>query len=83
MAEYQHHPEPTYGIEIRDGWTEDDYIAQARGFSSTAEFRQYRDAPQERREEMREARESRDNNGADDSDEDLGRYAELLKVSNE
>jgi hypothetical protein len=76
---YQVHPE-TYGIELRDGMSVDDYIAQARGFSSTAEFREYRDAPPERRAEMRR---QRDNNSTDCSDEDRRRTLEFLRIASE
>jgi hypothetical protein len=79
-TEYVHHPEPSCVIEFRDdGITSDDYIARARGFSSTAEFREYRCASERRREEMRADRDSRDD-GADDN-RDLVRVVELLKAT--
>ena len=83
MADYQHAPDTPYGygIEIRDNWSVDDYIAQARGFRSTREFIEYRDADDERRADMRRNRDSRDNR--DENNEDLRRYADFLKVCNE
>lgn len=54
-----HHPEPSYGIELRDGLTEDDYIAQARGFGTTAEWLEFRDASPTRRNEIVMERETR------------------------
>ena len=83
MADYQHYPDTPYGygIEIRDGWTTDDYIAQARGFRSTREFTEYRDADEERRTELRRNKGARDNRT--ESNEDLCRYAAFLRLSNE
>jgi hypothetical protein len=79
MAEYQHYPDPSYGIELRDnGWTTDDYIAQARGFRSTAEFREYRDADSDRKAEIIRDRKSGKPVNSDDGD--LFRYVELLKA---
>jgi hypothetical protein len=80
MADYQHYPDTPYGygIEIRNGWTEDDYIAQARRFRSTRDFIEYRDADEEHRADMRSNRDARDNR--EDDNEDLRRYAEFLKV---
>lgn len=78
MADYRHHPDVSYGIEIRDGWSESDYIAQARGFSSTAEFLEYRDASAERQEEMRRNRDKHVSANADDGD--LMRYAAYLNL---
>ena len=75
MTEYQHHPDYGYGIELRDGITADDYIAQARGFRSTAEFREYRDADPERQADMRRNRDSRDKR--DEDNEDLYRFVKL------
>jgi hypothetical protein len=75
MADYQHHPDYSYGIELRDGWTEDDYIAQARRFRSTAEFREYRDADGERQADMRRNRDSRDKR--EGNNEDLRRFVTL------
>ncbi len=75
MADYQHHPDYGYGIEIRDGWQVDDYIAQARGFSSTAEFRDYRDADEERQSDIRRNRDARDKR--DEDNEDLYRFVKL------
>ena len=78
MADYQHHPEPTYGIELRySGWTSDDYIAQARGFRSTDEFLEYRDATPERKAEIRS---NRGNNTSATDDGDLMRYAAYLNL---
>jgi hypothetical protein len=76
---YQVQPDPYYGIELRQGESADDYIAKARGFSSTAEFREYRDASPARREEMRNARDRRN---ADTNDDGRKRYVELLKARN-
>jgi len=75
MAEYQHHPDYGYGLELRDGYTTEDYIAQARGFRSTAEFREYRDADEERRADMRRNRDARDKR--EDNNEDLHRFVRL------
>jgi hypothetical protein len=75
MAEYQHHPDYGYGVEIRDGWTEDDYIAQARRFRSTREFIEYRDAEPERQADMRRDRDSREKR--EDNSEDLYRFVRL------
>lgn len=77
MVNYQVHPD-TYGIEIRDGQSVEDYISVARRFRSTAEFREFRDAGPERRKEMRR---SRDNNSAEDGDDDRRRTLEFLKAS--
>jgi hypothetical protein len=33
MTNYQVHPDVYYGVELRDGGSIDDYVAQARGFS--------------------------------------------------
>jgi hypothetical protein len=79
MNDYQIHPE-TYGIEVRDGQSVDDYIAKARGFSSTAEFREYRSASPERKTELRR---QRDNNTSVDSDDDSDRrrQLELLRIA--
>lgn len=74
---YRHHPDYGYGygIEIRDGWQEDDYIAQARRFRSTREFIEYRDAEPERQADMRRNRDARDKR--DESNEDLHRFVRL------
>jgi hypothetical protein len=66
---YVTHPDCYYGVELRDGMDVNDYIAQARGFSSTAQFIEYRDAPPERRAEMRRQRDNNDN-----GDDDRRRY---------
>jgi hypothetical protein len=78
MANYRHHPERSYGIEIRDGWSEDDYIANARGFTTTADFLEYRDATPERQAEIRD-RSNRGTTSATD-DGDLMRYAAFLNL---
>jgi hypothetical protein len=79
MNSYQIHPDSYYGVEIRDGQSVDDYIAKARGFSSTAEFREYRDSSPERQAEMRNRR-NRDNSA--DSDDDRRRALEFLRIEN-
>jgi len=76
---YEVQPAPCYGIELRQGESADDYIAKARGFGSTAEFREYRDASPARREQMRNARDRRN---AKTNDDDRKRYVELLKAMN-
>jgi hypothetical protein len=79
--DYQIHPDSHYGIELRAGESTDDYISRARGFSSTAEFREYRSASQEQRKAMRR---SRDNHSADsDEDSDRRRTLELLRICSE
>ncbi len=81
MANYQVHPDSFSSIELRDGESIDDYIAIARGFSSTAEFREFRDGSPERRAKMRQNR-NRDNNSADsDEDSDRRRQLELLRIT--
>jgi hypothetical protein len=77
MANYQHHPERSYGIEIRDGWSEDDYIANARGFTTTADFIEYRSATPERQAEIRD-RSNRGKTSATDGD--LMRYTTFLSL---
>ena len=81
MRKHEFHPDPGYGVELRDGLTEDDYAANARGFRSTAEFRDYYDADESHRAEMRSNRNARDNRP--ESNEDLCRYAAFLRLSNE
>jgi hypothetical protein len=77
MHDYQTHPD-TYGIEIRDGQSVDDYISVARGFRSVAEWREYRDGSPARKTELRR---SRDNHSADsDEDSDRRRTLELLRI---
>jgi hypothetical protein len=76
--DYQIHPDSHYGIELRDGDDIDSYVARARGFSSTAEFREYRSASLERKAELRRARE-RDNNSADS--DDRRRAYEFLRLN--
>lgn len=76
---YQHHPDRTYGLELRDGWTAEDYIAQARGFSSTAEFLEYRSATPERQAEIRD-RSNRGNKTSATDDGDLMRYTAFLSL---
>ena len=78
MNDYQVHPD-TYGIEIRDGQSIDDYIAVARGFASTAEWREFRDGSPERRKALRR---TRDNTSADSDhkDSDRRRELELLRI---
>jgi hypothetical protein len=78
--DYQTHPDPScYGIETRDGQSLDDYIAKARRFNSTAEWREFRDANPVRREAMQHR--NRDNATSTDSDDDRRRTLELLKAS--
>lgn len=79
MTNYQVHPDSFSSIELRDGESIDDYIAKARRFSSTAEFREYRDGSPERRKEMRKDR-NRDNNSADSDDDDRRRTLDFLKA---
>jgi hypothetical protein len=79
MRKHEFHPDSGYGIEIRDGFTTDDYIANARGFSSTAEFRAYRDADEETRSDIRRNRNSRDKR-PDDNTEDLHRFVQLARL---
>jgi hypothetical protein len=81
MKDYQTHPDPScYGIELRGGETVDDYIAKARGFNSTAEFREFRDASPERRKAI--MRRDRDNSvDSDDEDSDRRRQLELLRIT--
>jgi hypothetical protein len=82
MNDYQTHPDPScYGIELRGSETVDDYIAKARRFASTAEFREYRDASPERRKAMQHG--DRDNNADSDDDSDRRRTLELLRISSE
>jgi hypothetical protein len=76
---YQVHPDSFYGIELRDGQSIDDYIATARQFRSTDEFREYRDGTPERRAQMRRDR-NRDNS-PDDGDDIRRRTLEFLKAS--
>jgi hypothetical protein len=54
------------------------YIAKARGFSSTAEFREFRDASPKRRKEMRR---ERDNDSADSDGDDRRRTLEFLRLN--
>jgi hypothetical protein len=77
MTNYQVHPDSLYGVELRDGLSVDDYIAKARGFHSTAQLIEYRDASPKRRKEMRR---ERDNN-ADDGDEDRRRTLDFLRLN--
>ncbi len=63
---YTFHPDPVYGVEFRDGLTEDDYIAQARGFRSTRDWLEYRDAAPARQAEIRRERERRDSADCDE-----------------
>ena len=77
MSDYETRPIPFDSIELRDGECIDDYIAKARGFSSTAEFREFRDASPERRKAM--MRSERDNDDDADSDDDRRRALEFLK----
>jgi hypothetical protein len=79
MADYQHHPDSFYGIEIRDGWATEDYIAQARHFRSTAEFIQYRDASASRQAEIRANRDNHRVADATDEGEPM-RFAALLNL---
>jgi hypothetical protein len=78
-TDYETRPIPFDAIELRAGESIDDYIAKARRFSSTAEFREYRDAGPARRKEMRR---ERDNDSSADSDEDRRRDYELLRITN-
>lgn len=78
MSDYETRPIPFDGIELRDGESIDDYIAKARGFGSTAEFREFRDASPERRTEMRR---ERDNNADCDGDDDRRRTFEFLRLN--
>lgn len=85
MKDYTYHPYPgDYGLELRDGWAVDDYIAQARGFRSTAEFREFRDSTSERQAEIIRAEKSRKSRDelTDDlpSDEDMRLYADYLRI---
>jgi hypothetical protein len=66
MTNYQVHPDVHYGVELRDGGSIDDYVAQARGFKSTAQFIEYRDASSEHREEMGRQRDKNSTDGDDD-----------------
>ena len=77
---YQVHPDSFSSIEIRDGESIDDYIAKARRFTSTAEFREYRDGSPERRKAMRRNRDNPDRADSDD-DSDRRRTLDLLKAS--
>jgi hypothetical protein len=80
MTNYTVHPFSFSSIELRDGESIDDYIAKARGFNSTAEFREYRDGSPKRRAKMRRDRE-RENNSADsDEDSDRRRTLEFLRT---
>jgi protein involved in polysaccharide export with SLBB domain len=79
MVNYVVHPDCYYGIELRAGESVDDYIATARGFNTTAEFREYRDATPTRKAEIREQRDK----SADSSDEDRKRQLELLRLTND
>ena len=77
MTNYQVHPEAChYGVELRAGESIDDYIAIARGFGSTAEFREYRAASSSRREEMRAARDRH----STEEDDDRSIYLEFIKA---
>ena len=80
MSNYQHQPDATYGIELRDNWSVEDYVAQSRGFRSTAEFLEYRDASPARQAEMRA---NRDKTTATNDVADEGepmRFAALLNL---
>ena len=79
MTNYQVHPDVHYGVELRDGGSIDDYVAQARGFKSTAQFIEYRDASSEHREEMGR---QRDKNSTD-GDDDRRRVLEFMMICNE
>ena len=76
MTEFQVHPDSVYGIELRSDRSIDDYIATARGFSSTAEFREFRDGSPSRREEIRRARARH----AKTNEDDRKRVVELMKA---
>ena len=79
MTNYQVHPDVYYGVELRDGGSIDDYVAQVRGFKSTAQFIEYRDASSEHREEMGR---QRDKNSTD-GDDDRRRVLEFMRICNE
>jgi hypothetical protein len=79
MVNYSVHPDSFSSIELRDGESIDDYIAKARRFNSTAEFREYRDGTPQRRKEMRRTR-TRDDS-ADSDDTDRRRILDFLKVA--
>jgi hypothetical protein len=78
MNDYTVHPD-SYGIEIRDGQSIDDYIAKARKFNSVEEWREFRDANPARREAMQHR--NRDTTSANDGDCDRRRTLELLKAT--
>jgi hypothetical protein len=80
MTNYQVHPDSSYGVEIRSGESIDDYIAKARGFDSTAEWREYRSSSPERKAAMRRDRDQ-GNNSADDGDDIRRLTLEFLKAS--
>ena len=77
MTDYQVHPDSHYGIELRDGQDLDSYIAKARGFRSTAEFIEYRDASPKRQAKMRRERD----NSSTDSDGDRRRTLDFLRLN--
>jgi hypothetical protein len=79
---YTVHPDSFSSIELRDGESIDTYIAKARGFRSTDEFREYRDGSPETREAMRRNR-GRDTTSVDSDDCDRRRTLEFLKANNE
>jgi hypothetical protein len=66
MTNYQVHPDSFSSIELRDGESIDDYIAKARRFGSTAEFREFRDASPERRKAMQRRNQGNDSATSDD-----------------
>jgi hypothetical protein len=77
MDEYEVHPDSVYGVEMRSDRSIDDYIATARGFTSTAEFREFRDGSPSRREEIRRARARHAKTNTTD---DRIRVVELIKA---
>ena len=76
MSDYETRPIPFDAIELRDGESIDDYIAKARGFSSTGSWIEYRDAEPARKAAMRR---ELDNDDDADSDDDRRRALEFLK----
>jgi hypothetical protein len=80
MTDYTVHPDSFSSIELRADEDIDSYISKARGFSSVAEFREFRDANPQRRKEMRKDRD-RDNTRVDSDDCDRRRTLELLKAT--
>jgi hypothetical protein len=78
VNDYQHQPDDTYGIELRDSnWSVDDYIAQARGFRSTSDFIEYRDASPSRQAEIRANRDNHSVNDATDESDLTRRLADV------